>query len=79
VIDTLSRSHRDYLALGGSGFMLGDGTLDYARERIVEAYYNVAVDEHLSFGPDLQLIRNPGYNRHRGPARFIGMRAHVAL
>ena len=79
VIDTLSRNHRDYLALGGSGFMLGDGALDYARERIVEAYYNVAVDEHLSFGPDLQLIRNPGYNRERGPARFIGMRAHVAF
>jgi high affinity Mn2+ porin len=31
----LSRWHRDYLAAGGSGFILGDGRLDYAPERIL--------------------------------------------
>src|SRR5262249_35907088 len=35
----LSTAHREYLRLGGSGFLLGDGTLRYGRETIVEAYY----------------------------------------
>jgi len=76
-IDALSADHRDYLALGGSGFTLGDGALNYARERIIEAYYSAAVVEHLTLSPDFQLIHNPGYNHDRGPARFLGMRAHV--
>ena len=76
-IDALSPAHRDYLALGGQGFTLGDGALAYGRERIVEAYYNIAVIDHLTLAPDIQLIHNPGYNRARGPARFVGMRAHV--
>jgi len=76
-IDALSPAHRDYLALGGQGFMLGDGALAYGRERILEAYYNIEVGAHLTFAPDIQLIQNPGYNRARGPVRFAGMRAHV--
>jgi high affinity Mn2+ porin len=76
-IDALSPAHRDYLALGGQGFTLGDGALAYGRERIVEAYYDIAVVDHLTLAPDIQLIHNPGYNRARGPARFVGMRAHL--
>ncbi|HEY0198602.1 MAG TPA: carbohydrate porin [Rhodanobacter sp.] len=78
-VDALSPSHRDYLALGGEGFTLGDGALNYGRERILEAYYNLAVVAHLTLGPDFQLIHNPGYNRDRGPARFVGMRMHVDM
>lgn len=76
-VDGLSPAHRDYLALGGQGFTLGDGALAYGRERIVEAYYNLALGNHLTLAPDAQLIRNPGYNRARGPARFVGLRAHL--
>jgi carbohydrate-selective porin OprB len=77
VTDALSSEHREYLALGGEGFTLGDGALNYARERIIEAYYNLAIVAHLTLGPDFQLVHNPGYNRDRGPARFVGMRMHV--
>jgi carbohydrate-selective porin OprB len=77
VVDGLSSDHRDYLAAGGSGFVLGDGALNYGREQIIEAYYNLSVIDHLTLSPDLQLIHNPGYNRDRGPARFVGLRAHV--
>jgi hypothetical protein len=28
-------------------------------------------------GPDFQYIRNPGYNRDRGPARFWTLRLHL--
>ncbi len=76
-INGLSSVHSDYLALGGEGFVLGDGALNYGREQILEAYYSFAPIAHLTLGPDLQLIHNPGYNRDRGPARFVGLRAHL--
>lgn len=79
VIDGLSRIHANYLAMGGDGFLLGDGALRYGPEQIAEVYYNIAVISHLSISPDLQFIRNPGYNRDRGPARFVGLRAHLEL
>jgi hypothetical protein len=78
-VNALARDHRDYLALGGNGFVLGDGRLDYAREQIAEAYYRWRVVAHADLGPDLQFIRNPGYNRDRGPARFLGLRLHLEL
>lgn len=76
-IEGLSHEHAQYLALGGDGFLLGDGALRYGPEQIAEVYYNIAVIDHLTISPDLQFIRNPGYNRDRGPARFAGLRAHV--
>lgn len=76
-INALSRPHREYLEMGGSGFVLGDGSLDYAHEEIAEMYYSYAPFTHLTLSPDLQWIRNPGYNRDRGPAMFAGLRAHV--
>ena len=78
-IDGLSRVHADYLQMGGDGFLLGDGSLRYGPEQIVETYYNIAVINHLTISPDLQFIRNPGYNRDRGPTTFAGLRAHVAF
>lgn len=36
----ISRLHQLYLALGGNGFLLGDGRLTYGREDILETYYN---------------------------------------
>jgi high affinity Mn2+ porin len=76
-VDALSSDHRDYLALGGHGFVLGDGALDYGLERIAEAYYSFAVCKHFTLSPDFQFIQNPGYNRARGPVHFASLRAHV--
>lgn len=76
-MDALSREHRDYLAAGGSGFLLGDGRLDYSHERIAEVYYAFRPFAHFTLSPDFQFIRAPGYNRDRGPARFFGLRAHL--
>ncbi|WP_199100550.1 carbohydrate porin [Dyella sp. ASV21] len=78
-VNALSRDHREYLALGGNGFVLGDGALNYGREQILEAYYSFAPFAHVTLSPDLQLVHNPGYNRDRGPARFVGLRAHLEL
>jgi len=49
--DALSPANRNYLALGGQGFTLGDGALAYGSERIVETYYNIVVIDHLTPAP----------------------------
>lgn len=76
-VNGLSPEHRAYLAAGGYGFTLGDGALSYHTEQIEEAYYALAVTKFASVTADLQLIHDPGYNHDRGPARFVGVRAHV--
>jgi hypothetical protein len=84
VVEGLSGPHRDYLAAGGSGFLLGDGRLNYAHEQIVESYYRAqwtwgegSAALRVQFGPDLQYIRNPGFNHDRGPVRFYALRLHL--
>ena len=73
VTNGLSRAHRDYLAAGGSGFVLGDGALHYGREQIVEAYYRIALIKHVQFSPDFQYIRNPGMNSDREASDVRGL------
>ncbi len=77
VSNGISELHREYLRLGGLGFLLGDGGLRYARETIVEHYYNVHVWRGLSFAEDIQLIVNPGYNADRGPVWVFSLRGHL--
>ena len=77
VSNGISRDHQEYLALGGSGFLLGDGRLNYGRESIVEAYYTLHAWRGIypSFG--LQHLNNPGYNRDRGPVVVPTLRLHL--
>ncbi|HZU44009.1 MAG TPA: carbohydrate porin [Terriglobales bacterium] len=77
VSNAISKVHQEYLALGGRGFLLGDGALNYGRENILEAYYNAHVWKGLFAGPDVQHIANPGYNRDRGPVLVPGLRVHL--
>jgi high affinity Mn2+ porin len=77
VTNGLSNDHRGYLALGGLGFLLGDGKLNYGRENIVESYYNLHVWRGIYLAALLQYIANPGYNRDRGPVIVPGTRLHV--
>jgi high affinity Mn2+ porin len=77
VSNGISRDHQQYLALGGYGFLIGDGRLRYGRETIEEAYYTVHLwrGAYPSFG--LQHINNPGYNRDRGPVVVPSLRLHL--
>jgi hypothetical protein len=77
LVHGLSPEHRDYLAAGGSGFLLGDGNLRYSEETIGEAYYRVQIGKWLEVSPDFQYISNPGYNRDRGPAKVWTLRLNV--
>jgi high affinity Mn2+ porin len=69
--------HQEYLAAGGTGFLLGDGRLTYGPEQILESYYRAQVGAYVQIGPNLQLIRHPGYNRDRGVAKVISLRLNV--
>jgi high affinity Mn2+ porin len=75
----LAPPHRDYLARGGLGFVLGDGSLRYGREAVVEAYYTARVARGTWVAADVQAIRNPGYDRDRGPVWVGGVRLHAEL
>ncbi|MHB8637437.1 MAG: carbohydrate porin [Fimbriimonadaceae bacterium] len=77
VANGLSNAHRDYLAAGGLGFLLGDGKLRYGMEELVEAYYTRQLSKAVGLTLDVQGIQNPGYNRDRGPVPVIGLRVHV--
>jgi high affinity Mn2+ porin len=73
----ISNKHREYLALGGLGFILGDGRLNYGREAVSETYYTAHVWRGLYMAAQLSYVNNPGYNRDRGPVIAPGVRAHV--
>jgi high affinity Mn2+ porin len=79
VSNGISGDHREYLKLGGLGFLLGDGTLTYGRENILEGYYNAHFWRGLYGAIDLQHINNPGYNRDRGPVWVPAVRLHIEL
>jgi high affinity Mn2+ porin len=75
-INALSRDHRDFLAAGGLGPLIGDGRLNYRRERILETYYAFALNNGLTLTADYQFITNPAYNADRGPVSIFSGRLH---
>jgi hypothetical protein len=77
VTNAISAPHQQYLKLGGQGFLLGDGNLNYGRENITELYYNLHLWRGIFVAPDFQYVVNPGYNRDRGPVVVPGVRLHV--
>src|SRR5215813_2678731 len=79
VLSGQSALHREYLAAGGYGFIIGDGALRYGLEILGEAYCRFAVTQALSVGVNYQPIFNPGFNRDRGPIHVFSGRVHVEL
>jgi high affinity Mn2+ porin len=75
-INALSRDHRDFLAAGGLGPLIGDGALNYRRERVLEAYYAYALTKAFTLTGDYQFITNPAYNADRGPVHIFSGRLH---
>jgi high affinity Mn2+ porin len=79
VINNISKDARNYFAAGGLGILIGDGQLPRAGfEKIVEAYYNLAVIAGVNLSFDYQHIDNPAYDVARGPVSIFGARVHIA-
>jgi hypothetical protein len=77
VANGIVAAHQQYLALGGLGFLLGDGGLTYGPEKIFEGFYTAHLWRGFYASFDLQRIINPGYNQDRGPVVVPGLRLHV--
>lgn len=77
VVNGISKQHRDYLAAGGYGFIIGDGRLNYAPEYIAEMFYRFNLfNSHFQLSPDFQFAINPAYNKDRGPVPIFSLRSH---
>jgi high affinity Mn2+ porin len=78
VSNGLSSSHQTYQKMGGNGFMIGDGNLNYGQEGILEAFYSYEVpNTRVTLSPDFQYVINPGYNKDRGPVAVRALRVHT--
>jgi len=75
-INSLSKDHRDFIAAGGLGILIGDGALNYRAERILETYYAYALTKQVTLTADYQLVTNPAYNADRGPVHIFSGRLH---
>jgi high affinity Mn2+ porin len=76
-VNGIGAAHRQYLAAGGLGILVGDGALDYRSERVAEAYYNWKIAKHFQLTPDYQFAQNPAYNHARGPVNLFALRFHT--
>ena len=77
VVNGITAAHQQYLALGGLGFLLGDGALTYGPEKIFEGFYTAHLWRGAFVAFDVQHINNPGYNQARGPVVVPGARLHL--
>ncbi|MGH9600001.1 MAG: carbohydrate porin, partial [Terracidiphilus sp.] len=77
VVNGIVAAHRQYLALGGLGFILGDGGLTYSREKIFEEFYTAHLWRGFFASYDFQHVNDPGYNAARGPVSISAVRFHT--
>jgi high affinity Mn2+ porin len=77
VANAIVAAHQHYLALGGLGFLLGDGGLTSGREKIFESFYTAHLWRGFFASGGLQHVNNPGYNQVRGPVTVTTLRFHA--
>jgi hypothetical protein len=77
VVNGITGAHQEYLALGGLGFVLGDGALTYGHEKIFEGFYTAHLWRGFFASYDFQHINDPGYNQARGPIAVSAIRLHT--
>ena len=73
----LTEQHRGFFFVGGLGILVGDGTLSYRPERILETYYRAQLFKPLSISLDYQYVVDPAYNSARGPVSVFAGRIHL--
>ena len=78
-VNGLAGAQIEYLRQGGISPLIGDGKLNYQRERIFEAYYSAAVSRTSQLSFDIQRVANPAYNSARGPVNIFGFRFHADI
>lgn len=78
-VSGISQAHRNYLASGQYGFIIGDGRLKYSMESIWETYLRCQFfSPHFLLSPSFQYVANPAFNRdRRGPIPILSIRGHI--
>ena len=79
IYNEISPEHRNDLRLGGNGFIIGEGGLNYAPEEIFETYYAAKIWKPVTVTGDFQLVRNPAYNRDRSSLAVFALSLHYEL
>ncbi len=72
----ISKSHSEYLGLGGIDGFVGDGRINPAPERAFDAFYSVNYRKSFWLSGDYQRVDNPGFNSDRGPANILSVKVH---
>jgi high affinity Mn2+ porin len=76
--DGISAEREEYLNLGGLGVLVGDGKLPHpGAEQVLESYYSIALLSWAQLSADYQYVKNPAYNRDRGPVSLWAVRLHM--
>jgi high affinity Mn2+ porin len=76
--DGISAEREQYLNLGGLGILVGDGKLPHpGAEEVLETYYSIGIVSWAQLTADYQYVRNPAYNRDRGPVSLWALRLHM--
>ena len=75
-INALSRDHRDFIAAGGLGILIGDGALNYRTRAHPGSLLRLCADQGHHADGDYQFITNPAYNADRGPVHIFSGRLH---
>jgi high affinity Mn2+ porin len=80
IINGISAEREAYLNAGGLGILIGDGQLPHPGcEQVAESYYSLGLLAALHLTLDYQWVKNPAYNRDRGPVSILAVRVHLQL
>jgi high affinity Mn2+ porin len=78
IVNGISAARQRFLNAGGMGILVGDGQLPHAgTEQILETYYSARLACCAYLTLDYQFVKNPAYNRDRGPVSIIAARLHA--
>jgi high affinity Mn2+ porin len=76
-INFIAAPFASFLAQGGTGLLVGDGSLSYGAEKVIEAYYAFQLVKGVTITADYQFLGDPAYNNVRGPINFFSGRLHM--
>lgn len=72
----ISKSHANYLRLGGIDGFIGDGFIRPGAETTLDMFYSVYLRRPFWFTGDFQHVVNPAFNTDRGPVNIFSVRIH---
>ncbi len=76
VLSGASAQQIEFLKVGGTGILNGDGNLTYGSEKVIESYYDFPIGKGCRFAFDYQFVYDPAFNADRGPVNIFAIRLH---